>query len=113
MTEYFNSLHLEGETLEGFVQKAKGQNREILLFFKSNAHLAFTPHEINEKFPNYPITSIRRAMTVLTGMGLLEKINILRQERYGSPNAQWRLNQKWNARQLTMFSQEVQPNYIP
>lgn len=98
---HFNTTDESGNKLRDFEQKAQGQEIEILRLFKGQARkrkvAEFTPSQVHSRIwfkndKNYPITSVRRAMSNLTKMGFLEKTLKKKTGPYGRPEYIWRLN---------------------
>jgi Fe2+ or Zn2+ uptake regulation protein len=90
---FFNTNDSNPEQVKVHTQKNLTQEDrcyQILIDF--GTHL--TPFEIsqiyNNRFPEVPITSIRRALTCLTKAGKAEKVNITKIGNYGVKNYQWR-----------------------
>lgn len=76
-------------------KKAVNQNENILAFFKQNRFADFTPSEVWLKFgQQYPLTSIRRAITDLTKAGDLVKTDNKRKGIYNEINHTWKLKIK-------------------
>ena len=90
---FFNTTALEGHQLAIAQSKAHDQNSLILEFFKNNPHRDYTPFEVQKYagMHNIPITSVRRAISVLTLNGKLVKTGAKRKGLYGAPNFTWRL----------------------
>lgn len=90
---FFNTIRLNGIDLDQAIEKTKGQNARVLELMRA-INKPVTPLELHEYYeaiwPKTPYTSIRRAFTVLTDGGKLEKLEIQRTERYGKPNYTWR-----------------------
>lgn len=93
MTEkhFFPTTGQQGRELKKEIEKAINQEDAILRVFNPKAKL-LTPWEIHDKLKKYPITSIRRAMTVLTNRGLLKKTAIKKPGPYGKGSYCWGLN---------------------
>jgi hypothetical protein len=73
-------------------KKALNQNEKILAFFKENPMSDFTPAEVWLKFgQQYPLTSIRRAISDLTKAGDLIKTDLKRKGIYNEINCVWKL----------------------
>jgi Fe2+ or Zn2+ uptake regulation protein len=88
---FYNTTGETGATLAASKIKADTQNSVILEFFK-NTDGEFTPFEVQEMaLPGAPITSIRRSLTTLTGMGLLDKCSVKREGIYRKINFTWKL----------------------
>ena len=86
---YHNTLELPEQEVMIFERRINNQEKEILHFFEAHRGEMFTPFEVLEYFPMYPITSIRRTMTDLTKIGKLVKTGVLRTGFYGDPNHCW------------------------
>ena len=92
---YHNSVNHSGQMLIAFEQKARHQDQEILDIFTLYPSNEFTPFDINTilvaKGINYPITSIRRAITNLTKADMLERSTNKKLGIYKVLNYTWRL----------------------
>ena len=90
---YYNTNNEEGSTLS--CSRENTQNQEELILTIFNKEDCLSPEEVlyvcNEDH-NYPITSIRRAMTDLTSKGLLIKTNIFKKGKYGKMTHTWKLS---------------------
>jgi len=74
-------------------KKAINQSEKILALFKESPHCDFTPSEVYLKFgQQYPLTSIRRAISTLCKAGDLVKTDRKRIGIYGEDNYTWKLN---------------------
>lgn len=77
-----------------FEDQAAKQDEIILALFKKEAHRDITPFEMESCLRlnghNYPITSIRRAITNLTKDGKLIKTSNMRPGEYGKPTYAWK-----------------------
>lgn len=72
--------------------QAASQDQEILTLFRlAPAGFETSPSKLADAFPQWPITSIRRALTNLTKRGELEKAPRMVQGAYGRPEHVWRL----------------------
>jgi Fe2+ or Zn2+ uptake regulation protein len=74
--------------------RASRQNDKVLKVFKDHPRQDFTPAQVYLMFgQQYPLTSIRRAITTLTTAGDLIKNERTAQRKglYGSPNNTWKL----------------------
>lgn len=91
---YYNTTNLQGEELKGRRFKASAQASTILEFFLRNPDQLYTPFDVQRENAMWitPITSIRRAMTVLTAFGYLEKTEQMKPGRYRAINHMWRLH---------------------
>lgn len=97
---YFNTTKESGKALKNNVFKAKSQESEIYRqfcynkkAFESNLinYLGFSPSDM--QFMDYPLTSIRRALTNLTKQGKLIKTDEKRIGMYGRSEYVWKLNE--------------------
>lgn len=90
LTIFFNSIHLAGSELREATGQADIQNSRVLKIFDR----PMTPFEIHEEYeklyPSCPLTSLRRSITTLTKRGLLEKMSLMKKEKYGKVNHYWR-----------------------
>jgi len=88
---FFNTVKLPAPELKAEKVQASIQNDRVLEIFRAKGKL--TPLEAwrayCDVFPECPATSIRRSITVLTGLGLLTKTNEMKKEIYGKPNYIW------------------------
>lgn len=73
-------------------QRIGRQTARILGLFLNSPRTEFTPFAVCMHFgQQWPITSIRRAITDLTEWGYLEKTGNMRRELLGKMNHTWRL----------------------
>lgn len=90
---YFNTTRLKGDNLANAQHKASAQSEIILSFFTADGPGA-TPSQVlqisSNRGYNWSITSIRRAMSVLTSERRLRKTLETRPGMYGSPEHVWR-----------------------
>jgi hypothetical protein len=94
---FYNTAHAEDRTREKL--RISNQERIILGFFQARPFETFTPAEVQSGCPDLGmtlLTSVRRAVTDLTDMGLLEKTRIMRDGGYGVKTHTWRLAQVKN-----------------
>lgn len=93
--KFYNTIHASGQTLIDFNNQAESQNNIILHIFELNKNSSFTPFEVQKCLirigKDYPITSVRRAMTTLTEEGKLIKLSEMKPGNYGKPNYTWKL----------------------
>ena len=68
---YFNTVGEVGLPLATYRTKAEDQTAAVLAEMQRRG--SASPSQLAPAFPSVPLTSIRRAMTVLTGRGLLVK----------------------------------------
>ena len=85
---FHNTINLQPSELEHANKQAAHQEDAILNFYQSRLGM-FTPCECAAEFPQWPITSIRRAITNLTKRGLLVKTHVKRKGIYGMVNNCW------------------------
>jgi hypothetical protein len=91
--DYFNTTGMEGDDLKKVTRKATKQSDIIFDYFKKNRRQAISPTEIWRNcfdVDSVPLTSIRRAISVLTRKGKLIKTNIQCQGMFGRPEYKWR-----------------------
>jgi hypothetical protein len=90
---YHNTIPLAGVGLEVAERSAKSLESKVLKVFQEGRYKDFTPPEISLALgQQYPLTSIRRAITNLTSEGQLRKTEIKRTGIYGAQNNTWILN---------------------
>lgn len=91
--EFFNTIDLKGTELAEATDKAKKQECRVLEIMQ--VYKKMTPIEcwkvFNSLYPEPPLTSIRRSMTVLTSKGFLEMCDEMKKEILGKPNHYWRV----------------------
>lgn len=89
---YFNTNRLEGAELAEAERDTRRQESVVLAFFRARPGQPFTPDQVwaNAFTAATPLTSIRRAITVLTNRGVLVKTERMRQGRYGKPAHCWK-----------------------
>lgn len=98
MTKQLDMFHntiglLPSEVAPREVKNSK-QSDIILKLFEDNMYQSFTPCEVHLLTgQQYPITSIRRAITDLTKMNKLEKTDLRRKGMYGELNYTWKLRE--------------------
>lgn len=88
---FFNTIGLSGEDLGKAKAQTGKQDTRVLNIFKELGKL--TPLEAWRAycsiFPECPATSIRRSITVLTGLKMLRKTEDMKTEAFGKPNYIW------------------------
>jgi len=90
---YFNTTNETGQQLKQYKARASSQAGTVLLYFRDNSEYVYTPDEIQTTlFPDTPITSIRRAITVLTSNGYLIKHDEMFPGKYGRLTHCWGYN---------------------
>jgi len=89
---FFNTIMLYGPELQKAAADCSRQEQRILDLMAKDRN--YTPFEIqslyNRIYPPVPVTSIRRAMTCLTGRGLLRKCDEMRDGEFGKKNHTWK-----------------------
>lgn len=99
-TLFHNTTDLTETEIKDARIRAKGQNDLVLQYFIKHRGLKFTPIQIwaalSKDNNQILLTSVRRAITTLTSMKLLEKFrNVKKKEIYGDSNCTWSLNQDY------------------
>lgn len=90
---FHNSIGLLPSEHREKEKKAINQSEKILALFKESPHCDFTPSEVYLKFgQQYPLTSIRRAISDLTKVGELVKTENKRKGLFNEVNYTWKLN---------------------
>ena len=91
---FYNTIDLSNSELATAKVSVKKQADRILDIIRVR-NKSMTPFEVHffyvQKYPNCPITSIRRAMTNLTDQNKLTKTTDKKIEVYGKPNYKWAL----------------------
>ena len=85
---YYNTTNETGQELHTAKAKAQTKGEMILDYFK-RCNKPLSPSQILIQFPQWPITSIRRAMTDLTSDGKLERTQSMRTGLYGRNEHTW------------------------
>lgn len=90
---FYNTTSEQGATLTLSRRRANQQQDAVLNFFAERPRGLFAPHEVHAAVaaPTSPLTSIRRAITDLTTMGLLTKTSAKKVGPYGKSVHLWRL----------------------
>ena len=94
---YYNTNNESGDRLNKSKKKAMTQNEFILGIFNTwRINNGLTPSELEEILiesydKNWPLTSIRRAMSTLTEQGKLTKTNKLREGKYNKNEHVWQI----------------------
>jgi len=109
---FFNSVNLDGESLQRATARALGQNDLVARIFEANPHRKFSPSQLKEliarKFDRYsPLTSWRRSVTTLTKEGFLVKLDEQVPGAYGEPEHLWQLR-KYDEEGLSRFMEDFQ-----
>ena len=89
---FFNETGIDSKELDVLNGTAKNQNERIYVIMKQTGK-KYTPFQLHteysRKYSAIPLTSIRRAMTVLTEQGKLKKLDKQKAERFGKRNFLW------------------------
>ena len=90
MSHYYNTNREDGDQLRASITKAMSQEERITEFFAGRVG-AYSPDEVHQQVfgGTVPITSVRRAMTNLTMMGVLVKTEKMVAGRYGKQVHTW------------------------
>ena len=92
---YYNTNDENGETLRNSRDNSTNQENMILAIFETYPNEGLTPFDIedfaHDQEVNWPITSIRRAITDLTNAGKLMKTNTTKLGKYGKQVHTWKL----------------------
>lgn len=87
---YYNTNHLAGADLHEAERQAKGQEADILKFFRARPGLYLTPEDASAALSaRTPLTSVRRAISNLTTKGYLRKTTAMRKGKYGKAIHHW------------------------
>ena len=70
---FYNTANESGSALKACKRAVNRQEKKILAEFKAWHPHSMAPSAIHKIMPEYPITSIRRAITNLTDAGYLRK----------------------------------------
>lgn len=88
---FHNTTNESGTDLKEAIDKCTQQDNEVLAFFRSKQGKSLTPFEVHKGcLQNAPITSVRRSINTLTGMGYLEKTDEKRKGEFGRMNYTWK-----------------------
>ena len=89
---FYNTIALPKDLLIIELKKVKKQELKVLAVFKVSMMNELTPSEVYKALDEvYPITSIRRAITNMTNIGILKKTTIQRAGLYGKNNYAWKI----------------------
>lgn len=94
---FYNTIDLTGQELEKAKAQTLKQEELIATIFKKNCHKEISPSQIldivNKHYGlNWPLTSIRRAITNLTEENALVKLQTMKEGIYGKPEHLWKFN---------------------
>lgn len=90
---YYNTNRETGRCLQQSRFHAVSQETAILQFYQHHSLRAFSPSQLGRVFRDWPLTSIRRALSDLTAAGRLVKTNQLRAGLYGKQEHCWQLKE--------------------
>lgn len=96
---YYNTTNETGDTLDNSRKKTSNQNVLVLNVFKIHEDDHLSPDEVTRYIAvnfnkQYPVTSIRRAITDLTTEGKLEKTDKKKMGNWGKQVHTWKLISK-------------------
>ena len=96
---FYNTIDLTGQELEKAKAQTLKQEELIAAIFKKNCTKEISPSQIleitNRHYGlNWPLTSIRRAITNLTEENTLVKLKTMKEGIYGKPEHTWKFNLK-------------------
>ena len=75
--------------LPTFIRQARRQEDDILAFFRDHPGQDFSPSQVWYHFQQWPLTSVRRAITNLTARGALKKLTGRVPGLWGKPEGLW------------------------
>lgn len=87
MQSHFNTTKESGNQLNIFNETAKNQEVQILELMK--VYKKLSPSDVQKYFNNYPLTSVRRALTNLSNQGKLIKTDEKKVGIYGRNEYIW------------------------
>lgn len=107
-SSHYNTTNLSGADLQKAERKAETQEDLILGFFRERPNIKMGPSTVWRWFKekNWPITSIRRAITNLEHKGLLEKTETMEQGEFGVREYCWQLKQPKEGQQITWLTEK-------
>lgn len=89
---YHNTIPERGAVLETYEAKACKQDEIVKRLFEQHPTATFTPYEVWLRLgQQWPLTSVRRAITNLTNDGVLVMTDQTRAGGYGRNNNVWKL----------------------
>ena len=92
MTGFYNTTNETGQALKACVRAVNKQEVEVLTKIKEICDWgAVAPSEIHNLLSQYPITSIRRAITNLTNAGYLRKTGVKIVSPWGRREHCWKI----------------------
>jgi len=86
---FYNTNATGMEQMLDEMRNAITQEQKVLAMFKY--HHKLTPSQVSLKFPNWPITSVRRTITNLTSRGLLFKTSQTRKGPFNKNEYIWKI----------------------
>ena len=94
---FYNTIDLTGQELEKAKAQTLKQEELIAAIYKKNCNKEISPSQIleivnNHYSLNWPLTSIRRAITNLTEENTLIKLQKMKEGIYGKPEHLWKYN---------------------
>lgn len=89
---FYNTIDLDQKIFQQCIRKASKQQEKVIAVFEASKDKFLTAFEVSYALRDtYPITSIRRALTDLKDMGILEKTTKQKVGKYGKPNYCYKL----------------------
>ena len=92
MSGYWNTTSLSGESLREAIRAADKQDDAILTIYQ-NARGPLSPSDVwaqcERAGKSWPLTSVRRAITTLTDVGALVRLDAQKAGIYGRPEFLW------------------------
>ena len=85
---YYNTTSLSGDDLLAANNEALKQGERVYEFFKANGDMSMTASDVGRELFRYtsvPLTSVRRAISVLANENKLTKTTKTKQGIYGKP----------------------------
>lgn len=83
---FYNTTHEEGDVLAACRLQAGSQNEQVLAYFRQHRHKHLSADDVWQALYGgtmVPLTSVRRAISTLTGEGYLRKTEIKKPGIYG------------------------------
>jgi len=91
---YYNTTNLTGSVLRKSINNAKSQYKKVKIILQQSPYSSHTPEDVWEKYfkgNNIPLTSIRRAFSVLQKDGIIFKQSYMVPGKYGKKIHTWRV----------------------
>lgn len=92
---FYNTINVQENQLQMQFENQTERQEDVVLSIFMMKRVPMTPmevHAVAERIGfNWPITSVRRAMSDLTRANKLRKTQDMKDELYGKPNHKWEL----------------------